>query len=137
MSQTKKTTSVFKSFGPSIQDLFHGSSVNLERVAYQKLIFGVIRVCRGHPEHSELTKMVENVLLWVSLSINHSSKFMQFCSTFSNQCPLKICHVNVMGSLLKHSVVFLAIPEKKEKGFREIVCRQQQSLLLILRVTLL
>ena len=48
-----------------------------------------------------------------------------------------LTNINVMGSLLEHSVVFLAIPEKKEKGFREIVRRRQQSLLLILRVTLL
>ena len=27
------------------------------------------------------------------LSINHSSNFIQFCSTFSNLGPLKLCHV--------------------------------------------
>ena len=36
-----------------------------------------------------------------------------------------LTNINVMGSLLEHSVVFLAISEKKE--FREIVRRRQQS----------
>ena len=63
----KKTTSIFKWFGPSIQDLYQGWSVNFERVVYQKLLFGLIRLCRGHPEHSELTKMVENVQLLANL----------------------------------------------------------------------
>ena len=37
--------------------------------------------------------MAQKALLLVSLSIDHTSIFMRFCSTFSNRFPLKLWHV--------------------------------------------
>ena len=45
-------------------------------------IFRVLKQATGRQKPWSLLLMIQNNSTLVSLSINHSSKFMQFCSTF-------------------------------------------------------
>ena len=52
-----------------------------------ELIFGVLKQAGGRQKPRSLLLMIKNNFSLVSLSINHSSNFMQFCSTFSLVVP--------------------------------------------------
>ena len=126
VSQTKKTTFIFKWFGSSIQDLFHGWSVNLERVVYQSLLFWLIRLHRILHKPWKLLLMIQKAQLLVSPSINHSSKFIQFCSTFSNRSPLKNWHVK--GSVFhftRISLYTIYLEKQKSCKVRATTCRKK------------
>ena len=69
-------------YSKSEKDLYEGAST---------LTLSLLEILHK-PRRSLL--MIQITLIWVSLSINHSSKIVQFCSTFSNLGLLKLWYVN-------------------------------------------
>ena len=73
-------------------------------------IFRVLKQATGRQKPWSLLLMIQNNSTLVSLSINHSSKFMQFCSTFSNRCLLQEWYVKFFsGSKFVHFLLFFLI----------------------------
>ena len=52
-----------------------------------ELIFGVLKQAEGRQKPQRLLLMIQNNSNFGKLFHNHSSKFIQFCSTFSNRVP--------------------------------------------------